>query len=92
MRTIIDHEVMFLLDDNEGEVVPQGRTGYIHITGITVHLGEKRATVWAGGYRCRKDGQLGIGWGKTCTSVELPDPDKWIDKAKGIIYQRPLTT
>ena len=92
---MISHKVTFFLDDEEGQII-LAKNLYIHLTAVTVHLNDKRegslfgkgARVWAGGYRCRKDGQLGKGWGRTTTTIGLPEQDetRWIERAEAIIY------
>lgn len=94
MRTVVDHSVMFLLDDDEGDVVSVGSSepisppAYARLGGVTVHLhGDGRTRVSAGGIRCRKNGEPDKRMGKTITSVVLPDEDAWVEKARTIVRE-----
>lgn len=79
--THVDHTVTFLLA-SPGDVLPMTDRGWARLTGITVHLYEDRpARVYAGGQRCRKDGERDKRMGNVIVSVELPDPEVWIARA-----------
>jgi hypothetical protein len=84
MKIDIDHCVRFTLEDSEGPILPQRRVGYARLDHVTVDLlANGRCMVWAGALTCRKDGQpdkrLG---GKQLVSVDLPDEEKWVQKAR----------
>jgi hypothetical protein len=83
MDTYIDQKVLFILSASEQFVVPRRGRGYVRVDGITVSFPHGREPqVWAGGIICRKDGEPGRGWGKTSTSVDLPDVEPWIERAR----------
>ena len=79
----IEHTVTFSFYDNPGDVVRTTGGDWARLTGVTVHLYDDREPrIWAGGRRCRKDGEPDRRMGNISTSVELPDPDVWIDRAR----------
>jgi hypothetical protein len=89
MRTHIEHTVMFLLDADEGPIVPgASHNQYFRMDGVTVHLSANRPPrVWAGGLRCKKDGGASTAWGRFSMTVECPDPDKWIERARAAVQK-----
>ncbi len=87
MRTLVNREVMFLLDRGEGQVVPT-ETGYGEVSGVTVHLHDGgRVSMTVGVRRCRKDGSDDKRMGNVYTGPkdELPDKDEWIERAKAAV-------
>lgn len=87
MRTFIEHSVMFLLGEDEGDVL-LSRYGYARLRAVTVHLRPKGPMISASGDRCRKngepDGRMG---GRVCVPVDLPDPALWIDRAVSAVQE-----
>ena len=80
----VDHEVYFRLEGNDRFIVRRRRTlGYALVDWITVHVPAGRHPwVSAGGTVVKKDGTLMAHRGRTSESVDLPDTDYWIERAK----------
>jgi hypothetical protein len=91
-RVWVEHTVTFSLHDNPGDVVRTTGGDWARLTGVTVHLyNDREPRIWAGGRRCRKDGNPDRRMGNIGTSVELPDPDVWIERARQAITEQANT-
>lgn len=79
-RVFVEHTVTFVWDE-PGEVVRTTDGQWARLDGVTVHLNNRMPHIWAGGIRCRKNGEPDKRMGKVGVSVELPDPELWIERA-----------
>ena len=85
-KVFVEHEVMFMLDPTERYVVRRRHmAGYVLVGWITVHLHhDRRVWVTASGTICKKDGSPSAVT-RMNETVDLPDVDRWIERARAAL-------
>ncbi len=83
-KVFVEHTVTYILANADRYVVPRRHgKGQALVDAVTVNfLANGQTRVWAGGTVCNKDGTFGKRRGRSNETVDLPDADEWIRRAR----------
>ncbi len=85
-KVFVEHTISFHLSDSERFVVPRRhRQGYVSVGYVTVCLhSDQRVWTTASGSVCKKDGTPSAVT-RMNESIDLPDVDLWVERARRLL-------